>query len=165
MPATPDTARWAPLERELAAISARDRAIRRLQAEQYRGIERARELASVVEGIGAASTSNERDMATRSCRHHHRREHETGWRVVHEDGGMMRWTSPAGHVLRTLPERPFMPVAIGEGWIRRRQGQPSTSRRFLSIRLRRSRMSCGGCSSSTTRSRSDLQPAWDDGDE
>jgi hypothetical protein len=27
----------------------------------------------------------------------------------------MRWTSPAGHVLRTLPERPFMPVRVGEG--------------------------------------------------
>lgn len=25
----------------------------------------------------------------------------------------MRWMSPAGHVLRTLPERPFMPVGAG----------------------------------------------------
>ncbi|GAA4376440.1 HNH endonuclease signature motif containing protein [Agromyces bauzanensis] len=49
------------------------------------------------------------------CRHHHRLKHESGWRVVQEEGGVMRWTSPAGHVLRTLPERPFMPVGAGEG--------------------------------------------------
>lgn len=49
------------------------------------------------------------------CRHHHRLKHESGWRVVQEGGGVMRWTSPAGHVLRTLPERPFMPVGAGEG--------------------------------------------------
>lgn len=49
------------------------------------------------------------------CRHHHRLKHESGWRVVHEPGGVMRWTSPAGHLLRTIPERPFMPVAAGEG--------------------------------------------------
>ena len=49
------------------------------------------------------------------CRHHHRLKHECGWGVIQEPGGVMRWTSPAGHVLRTLPERPFMPVAAGEG--------------------------------------------------
>ncbi|WP_448004110.1 DUF222 domain-containing protein [Agromyces bauzanensis] len=49
------------------------------------------------------------------CRHHHRLKHESGWRVVQEPGGEMRWTSPAGHVLRTLPERPFMPVGAGDG--------------------------------------------------
>ena len=49
------------------------------------------------------------------CRHHHRLKHESAWRVVHESGGVMRWMSPAGHVLRTLPERPFMPVGPGEG--------------------------------------------------
>ncbi|WP_448809571.1 DUF222 domain-containing protein [Agromyces bauzanensis] len=49
------------------------------------------------------------------CRHHHRLKHESGWRVLQEPGGVMRWTSPAGHVLRTLPERPFIPVGIGEG--------------------------------------------------
>jgi len=49
------------------------------------------------------------------CRHHHRLKHESGWQVVHEPGGVMRWTSPAGHLLRTLPERPFMPVGAGEG--------------------------------------------------
>jgi hypothetical protein len=48
------------------------------------------------------------------CRHHHRLKHEGGWRVVQEPGGVMRWTSPAGHVLRTWPERPFMPVGVGE---------------------------------------------------
>jgi hypothetical protein len=49
------------------------------------------------------------------CRHHHRLKHESGWRVAQEPGGVMRWTSPAGHVLRTLPERPFVPVGVGEG--------------------------------------------------
>ncbi|WP_173922097.1 HNH endonuclease signature motif containing protein [Agromyces sp. Marseille-P2726] len=49
------------------------------------------------------------------CRHHHRLKHESGWRVVQEPGGVMRWTSPAGHMLRTLPERPFTPVSPGEG--------------------------------------------------
>lgn len=49
------------------------------------------------------------------CRHHHRLKHESGWRVAQEPGGVMRWTSPIGHVLRTLPERPFVPVGGGEG--------------------------------------------------
>lgn len=49
------------------------------------------------------------------CRHHHRLKHESGWRVVQEPGRVMRWTSPAGHVLRTWPERPFVPVGVGEG--------------------------------------------------
>lgn len=49
------------------------------------------------------------------CRRHHRLKHESGWRVVQEPGGVMRWTSPAGHVLRTLPERPFVPIGIGDG--------------------------------------------------
>ena len=49
------------------------------------------------------------------CRHHHRLKHEAGWRVALEENGIMRWTSPAGHVLRTLPERPFMPVGAGDG--------------------------------------------------
>jgi hypothetical protein len=48
------------------------------------------------------------------CRHHHRLKHESGWRVLQEPGGVMRWTSPAGHVLRTLPERPFAPIGTGE---------------------------------------------------
>ncbi len=45
------------------------------------------------------------------CRSHHRLKHQSGWRVTHEPGGVLRWTSPIGHVLRTLPERPFIPVA------------------------------------------------------
>ncbi|GAA1775520.1 HNH endonuclease signature motif containing protein [Agromyces lapidis] len=48
------------------------------------------------------------------CRHHHRLKHESGWRVEQQAGGAMRWTSPAGHVLRTLPERPFAEVGAGE---------------------------------------------------
>lgn len=47
------------------------------------------------------------------CRKHHRLKHNTGWRMTHEAGGVIRWTSPAGHVLRTYPERPFTPVARG----------------------------------------------------
>ena len=47
------------------------------------------------------------------CRGHHRLKHESGWRVHNEGAGVLRWTSPAGHVLRTLPERPFTPVAGG----------------------------------------------------
>ncbi|WP_173923071.1 HNH endonuclease signature motif containing protein [Agromyces sp. Marseille-P2726] len=49
------------------------------------------------------------------CRHHHRLKHESGWRMVQEPGGVMQWTSPVGHVLRTLPERPFTPVAARDG--------------------------------------------------
>lgn len=49
------------------------------------------------------------------CRHHHRLKHEAGWGVALEGHGIMRWTSPAGHVLRTLPERPFVPVGAGAG--------------------------------------------------
>lgn len=49
------------------------------------------------------------------CRHHHRLKHESRWCVTQEPGGVMRWTSPAGHELRTLPDRPFTPVAPGEG--------------------------------------------------
>ncbi len=49
------------------------------------------------------------------CEHHHSLKHESRWRVLQEPGGVMRWTSPAGHVLRTLPERPFMPIGPGEG--------------------------------------------------
>lgn len=58
------------------------------------------------------------------CRHHHRIKRESGWRVEQEPGGVLRWTSPAGHVLRTLPERPFMPIAAGEG-----VGPPGTEAR------------------------------------
>ena len=49
------------------------------------------------------------------CEHHHYLKHESNWLVMREPGGVMRWTSPAGHVLRTLPERPFTPVGAGEG--------------------------------------------------
>lgn len=49
------------------------------------------------------------------CRHHHRIKHESGWRVEREPGGVMKWVSPAGHVLRTLPERPFVPIGADDG--------------------------------------------------
>jgi len=47
------------------------------------------------------------DNLAHLCRRHHRLKHESGWRVAHEPAGIMRWTSPAGHVLRTRPEVPF----------------------------------------------------------
>ncbi|MFE6257196.1 DUF222 domain-containing protein [Agromyces sp. NPDC057865] len=60
---------------------------------------------------GATSATNLAAL----CEGHHHLKHESRWRVLQEPGGVMRWTSPAGHVLRTLPERPFLPVAAGEG--------------------------------------------------
>ena len=45
------------------------------------------------------------------CRAHHRLKHRTRWRMAQEPGGVIRWTSPAGHVIRTHPERPFIGVA------------------------------------------------------
>lgn len=57
------------------------------------------------------------------CRHHHRLKHESGWRVAQEPRGVMRWTSPVGHVLRTLPERPFIPVRADD-----RADRPTASR-------------------------------------
>jgi hypothetical protein len=69
------------------------------------------------------------DNLAHLCRAHHRLKHESGWRLTHEPGGVIRWTSPAGHVLRTVPERPFVPVSRsvararpGEG--RRESGDP-----------------------------------------
>lgn len=53
------------------------------------------------------------DNISSLCRKHHRLKDNTGWQMVHEAGGVIRWTSPAGHVLRTFPERPFIPVAAG----------------------------------------------------
>ncbi|SDS06895.1 protein of unknown function [Agromyces flavus] len=50
------------------------------------------------------------DNLAHLCRAHHRLKHHTGWRMVHEPGGTIRWTSPAGHHLTTHPERPFTPV-------------------------------------------------------
>ncbi|RXZ72882.1 HNH endonuclease [Agromyces albus] len=44
------------------------------------------------------------------CRKHHRLKHRSRWRMTQEPGGVIRWTSPAGHVLRTHPERPFIAV-------------------------------------------------------
>ena len=60
---------------------------------------------------GATSATNLAAL----CEGHHHLKHESRWRVLQEPGGVMRWTSPAGHVLRTLPERPFIPVGVGEG--------------------------------------------------
>jgi hypothetical protein len=68
------------------------------------------------------------------CRKHHRLKHHTGWMMTHEAGGVIRWTSPAGHVLRTSPERPFTPVAVGSPLAKVPPDPPVTdvaSERFL----------------------------------
>ena len=50
------------------------------------------------------------DNLAHLCRAHHRLKHESGWRLAHEPDGVIRWISPAGHELRTFPERPFLAV-------------------------------------------------------
>jgi hypothetical protein len=59
----------------------------------------------------ARGGATDADNLAHLCRSHHRLKHESGWRVAHEPGGVMRWTSPVGHVLRTHPERPFVAVS------------------------------------------------------
>ncbi|WP_353816636.1 hypothetical protein [Agromyces sp. SYSU T00266] len=54
------------LEFELAAIASVERLIRRLHADRYRSIQRAREFATEAVGVTASSTARDRDMATRS---------------------------------------------------------------------------------------------------
>lgn len=64
----------------------------------------------------AGSTSHEN--LAHLCRKHHRLKHRTRWRMTQEPGGVIRWDSPAGHVLRTHPERPFIavpPAAVAAG--------------------------------------------------
>jgi hypothetical protein len=39
------------------------------------------------------------------CRLHHRTKHRAGWRVVQLAQGVLRWTSPTGHVYVTAPPR------------------------------------------------------------
>ena len=41
------------------------------------------------------------------CRKHHRLKHELGWRVAHDGGGVLTWTSPAGRRHCTEPARRF----------------------------------------------------------
>lgn len=102
------------------------------------------------------------------CRHHHRLKHESGWRVTHETGGVMRWTSPGGHVLRTSPSDRSRRSA----WVRASIHTVSPGRaprrpnRNWShpTRTMRSTTSCGGCSNSTKLSshrphRSETGPA------
>jgi len=66
MPAILDLPPQTALEFELTAIAAFEGMIRPLHADQYRRIQRARELAVEVEGVAEPSTAGERDMATRS---------------------------------------------------------------------------------------------------
>ncbi len=48
------------------------------------------------------------DNIAHLCRKHHRLKHRTRWRMTQEPGGVIRWTSPAGHDHRTEPENPFL---------------------------------------------------------
>jgi hypothetical protein len=43
------------------------------------------------------------------CRKHHRLKHEVGWRVDHEGGGVISWTSPVGRRYRTEPATTIAP--------------------------------------------------------
>ena len=91
------------------------------------------------------------------CRRHHRLKHESGWRVAPERGGVMRWTSPAGQVLRTWPERPFVPVAAGES-IPRAILERTNPHRRLRIRRIHVRAGCGGCRRRNRRPRRSERP-------
>ena len=64
MPALLDLPPQSALEFELAAIAAFEGMIRQLHADQYRRIQRARELAAEVDGVTGSSTAGERDMTT-----------------------------------------------------------------------------------------------------
>jgi hypothetical protein len=44
------------------------------------------------------------------CRLHHRTKHRAGWHVVQLAEGVLRWTSPTGHVYVTAPPRWGSPV-------------------------------------------------------
>jgi hypothetical protein len=66
------------------------------------------DLDHTVDWARGGSTSHEN--LAHLCRKHHRLKHRTRWRMTQEPGGVIRWTSPAGHVLRTHPERPFIAV-------------------------------------------------------
>jgi hypothetical protein len=69
---------------------------------------RSADLDHTVDWAHGGSTSHEN--LAHLCRKHHRLKHRTRWRMTQEPGGVIRWTSPAGHVLRTYPERPFIAV-------------------------------------------------------
>ena len=45
------------------------------------------------------------DNLERLCHKHHRLKHELGWRVAHDGGGSVTWTSPAGRRYGTEPAR------------------------------------------------------------
>ena len=66
MPAILDLPPRTALEFELTTIAVFEGMMRRLHANQYRRIQRARELAAEVEGVRPSSNAGEREMATRS---------------------------------------------------------------------------------------------------
>ncbi|POH64210.1 hypothetical protein C3B59_10235 [Cryobacterium zongtaii] len=49
------------------------------------------------------------DNLAHLCHAHHRLKHHTLWTVVHEPGGVLVWTSPAGETHRTYPETTLGP--------------------------------------------------------
>jgi hypothetical protein len=45
------------------------------------------------------------DNLEHQCRKHHRLKHQLGWRIAHDGGGHLTWTSPSGRRYRTEPAR------------------------------------------------------------
>ncbi len=43
------------------------------------------------------------DNLAHLCRHHHRLKHQTGWTVVQEAGGVLRWRAPSGRTYSSEP--------------------------------------------------------------
>ncbi|WP_448810398.1 DUF222 domain-containing protein [Agromyces bauzanensis] len=65
------------------------------------------------------------DNLAHLCRKHHRLKHETRWRMTQEPGGIIRWTSPAGHHHTTQPENPFLERPVPSV---RTEGHPTAER-------------------------------------
>ncbi|MFC6355077.1 HNH endonuclease [Luethyella okanaganae] len=53
------------------------------------------------------------DNLAHLCRKHHRLKHNSDWRAEQLPAGVIRWTSPAGRLHDTFPERSFDNTAVG----------------------------------------------------
>lgn len=76
---------------------------------------------------GATSTDNLAHL----CRGHHVLKHHSEWRVVQQQGGELRWTSPAGRSYVDRPERLHMPRRGGR---REEPPEPARSAVLRSVR-------------------------------
>ncbi len=47
--------------------------------------------------------ATDHDNLAHMCRHHHRLKHQTGWTVVQEAGGVLRWRAPSGRTYSSEP--------------------------------------------------------------